>query len=629
MISFYEDFFKVFSRGYSRDIYKLLGHHRFQSKSVFRVWAPNAVGVSVVGDFCDWDQDRYNMFHIGHGIFEGVVPALPEMAPYKYCIKHSDGSVTLKSDPFGYYFEPAPNSASLIYDIEDFKWTDQFYISKKKGIFDAEYRPLNIYEVHLGSWKRAKDGSFLSYPEIARELAQYVKAMHYTHVELLPVMEHPFDGSWGYQITGYFAPTNRFGTPKEFMEFVDIMHRNGIGVILDWVPAHFPKDEVGLYRFDGTPCYEYGDSRIGEHKEWGTCVFDYGKPEVRSFLISNAYFWHEYYHIDGLRVDAVASMLYRDYNRRDGEWIPNIDGGNENYEVVEFFKTLNTMLTDDYPDTLLIAEESTAFKGVTAQAYEGGLGFSYKWNMGWMNDILKYMSLDPIYRKANHNLLTFSFDYAFSENFVLALSHDEVVHGKKSLINKMFGEYNEKFDALRLLLAFMMAHPGRKCTFMGTEFAQFNEWDYKSELDWCLLDFEKHRQFKYFVQVLNEYYCNNEVIHHYDCLSRGFQWISGDDCDQGVIIFRRKQWDEELVCVFNFLPVERKDYRFGVPYYAKYRLDFDSSWDIFGGPTPTVRDQIFGSRAKPMHSYTQSLCVDLPPLSAKFFYLTEKYIQIL
>ena len=453
---------RKFADGTCADAYRFLGSHNEDGKTVFRVWAPGAEEISVVGDFCDWDHTKYHMMHIGGGIFEAIVDELPEYSAYKYSIKSKDGHRFLKSDPYAYHFETAPATASKTYDIDGFDWHDGEWLEKRRA-GDIYSSPVNIYEVHIGSWRRYKDGNLLDYKELARQLSEYVKEMGYTHVELMPVMEHPFDGSWGYQVTGYYAPTSRYGTPKDFMTFVDIMHEAGIGVIIDWVPAHFPKDESGLYKFDGSPCYEYADEKKGEHKEWGTCVFDYGRGEVVSFLVSNAMFWHEMYHVDGIRVDAVASMLYLDYNRKDGEWIPNRFGGHENLEAVDFFHTLNETVFSKFPryhdDSRGVDRMADGHKA----CFSGGLGFNFKWNMGWMNDMLRYMSLDPINRKYHHDSLTFSFFYAFSENFVLPMSHDEVVHGKCSMINKMPGDYGMKFDGLRAFYAFMAAHPGKSC----------------------------------------------------------------------------------------------------------------------------------------------------------------------
>ena len=618
------DKLKAFGESYCCDAYEFLGSHNIDGKTVFRVWAPNAEGVSVVGDFCDWEPKRYNMFHIGGGVFEAIVDELPEFTAYKYAVHTKDGKTVLKSDPYAYHYETAPANASKIYDIEGYEWGDgDWQKSKlKKSVYES---PINIYEVHAGSWKRFSDGNFLDYKKLGEELALYVKKMGYTHIELLPIMEHPFEGSWGYQVTGYFAPTSRYGTPKDFMTFVDTMHKAGIGVIVDWVPAHFPKDEFGLYHFDGGPCYEYGDPKKGEHKEWGTCVFDYGRPEVQSFLISNALFWHEKYHIDGIRVDAVASMLYLDYNRNDGEWIANKYGGNENLEAVQFFKNLNSAIFEKFPNTLMIAEESTAWPMVTKPGYDGGLGFNFKWNMGWMNDMLRYMSLDPIHRKYHHNSLTFSFFYAFSENFLLPISHDEVVHGKCSLINKMPGDYNDKFNNFRAFLAFMMAHPGKKLLFMGSEFAQFIEWNYEQELDWLLLDYEKHQKTREFVKTLNEFYKATPALWEIDYSWDGFSWISNDDCDQSVISFRRiDKNSKEIICVCNFVPVERQKYRIGVPVHGTYSVLLNTDDEAFGG-SGEYKTVTYKSEKKPFHGFKQSIELEIPPMSVMYLKLSRKF----
>ena len=614
---------RKFADGTCADAYRFLGSHNEDGKTVFRVWAPGAEEISVVGDFCDWDHTKYHMMHIGGGIFEAIVDELPEYSAYKYSIKSKDGHRFLKSDPYAYHFETAPATASKTYDIDGFDWHDGEWLEKRRA-GDIYSSPVNIYEVHIGSWRRYKDGNLLDYKELARQLSEYVKEMGYTHVELMPVMEHPFDGSWGYQVTGYYAPTSRYGTPKDFMTFVDIMHEAGIGVIIDWVPAHFPKDESGLYRFDGGPCYEYADEKKGEHKEWGTCVFDYGRGEVVSFLVSNAMFWHEMYHVDGIRVDAVASMLYLDYNRKDGEWIPNRFGGHENLEAVDFFHTLNETVFSKFPGTMMIAEESTAWPMVTKPVFSGGLGFNFKWNMGWMNDMLRYMSLDPINRKYHHDSLTFSFFYAFSENFVLPMSHDEVVHGKCSMINKMPGDYGMKFDGLRAFYAFMAAHPGKKLLFMGSEFAQFIEWNYEQELDWLLLEYDKHKKMQYFVKTLNRFYLENPEFWQVDYSWEGFSWISNDDRDQSVISFRRIDKNgDEIICVFNFVPVAREKYRIGAPQHGIYLVLLNTDDEKFGG-SGTYNESDYITALVPMHGYDQSLELGLPPLSALFLKLKRK-----
>ncbi len=618
-----EDRIKSFLNGEEKRAYSFLGAHKEQGKTVFRVWAPEAFGVSVVGDFNNWQPKINNAFHIGGGIWECITEALPKYSNYKFAIETKSGEIKFKADPFSFHAETPPATASKIYDIGEYKWGDKEWMAKKEPPYNA---PLNIYEVHLGSWRKNPDGRLKDYVSIARELSKYVKEMGYTHVELLPIMEHPFDGSWGYQVSGYYAPTSRYGTPDGFMEFVDIMHRSGIGVILDWVPAHFPKDDFGLWNFDGTHLFEYPDPRKGEHREWGTAVFDYGKPQVVSFLKSNAVFWIEKYHIDGLRVDAVASMLYLDYNRRDGEWVANKYGGNENLEAIEFLKSVNTAVLETDPKAFVIAEESTAWPSVTKPPKEGGLGFNFKWNMGWMNDMLKYMSLDPYFRKFNHDNLTFSFFYAFSENFLLPLSHDEVVHGKCSLISKMPGYYDDKFASLRAFYAYMMAHPGKKLLFMGQEFAQFIEWDYKNELDWLLLQYEKHKLMQDFVKNLNAKYLETKAFWEVDTSWDGFNWISNDDNEQSVIsFFRADKSGKKTIVVCNFVPVERQNYRIGVPESGTYNITLNTDAVAFGG-NGLLKVRGFKSEKEPMHGFHNSLELTLPPLSV--LYLEKrKYVK--
>lgn len=602
--------------------YELFGSFINGDKVIFRVWAPNAAAVSVSGDFNGWSTDSHYMENIGYGVWETRIEGIGKYVAYKYAVHSNDGNVVLKSDPYARHYETAPANASKVYE-DSYKWQDSKWIESKKNksIYES---PVNIYEVHAGSWKTFEDGNPLDYISLAESLVKYLKEMNYTHVELMPITEYPFEGSWGYQVTGYYAPTSRYGTPEDFKRFVDIMHKNNIGVILDWVPAHFPRDEHGLFRFDGTACYEYEDPRKGEHKEWGTVVFDYGKTQVKNFLISSAVFWLKEYHIDGLRVDAVASILYLDYNRRDGEWMPNIHGGHENLEAIEFLREVNSAAFEAEPNVLMIAEESTAWPMVTKPAFDGGLGFNFKWNMGWMNDMLRYMSLDPLFRKNNHDCLTFSFFYAFSENFVLPISHDEVVHGKCSMIGKMSGEYEQKFASLRAFYAYMMAHPGKKLLFMGQEFAQFIEWDYKKQLDWLLLDYEAHKNMQNFVKELNKFYLSNSQFWEIDYSWEGFEWISNDDNAQSIISFRRKnKAGEEIITVCNFVPVGRTDYRIGVPRLGSYRRVFCTDDEKFGGNT-APRAAGFKAEAIPMHGHDFSVALDIPPMSVSYFKMPAK-----
>ena len=584
----------LFGQGTHYDLYNKLGAHPMtvdeEEGVYFAVWAPNAAAVSIVGDFNEWDENATPMERLEPlGIYQIFLTGIKVGDIYKYCVTAQDGKKTLKADPYGFQAELRPNNASVVADISDFKWHDSRWM-KKREKFDDKKNPMFVYEVHPGSWKKHEqteedEDGFYNYREIAHELAAYVKDMGYTHVELMGIAEHPFDGSWGYQVTNYFAPTSRHGSPEDFQYFMDYMHEHNIGVILDWVPAHFPRDAFGLAEFDGTCLYEYADPRKGEHPDWGTKVFDYGKTEVQNFLICNALFWLEHYHVDGLRVDAVASMLYLDYGREDGQWVPNIYGGNENLEAIEFFKHLNTIVKKRNPGIVMIAEESTAWPKVTDKAEYGGLDFSLKWNMGWMHDFLEYMKLDPYFRKYNHTKMNFAMVYAYSENYMLVLSHDEVVHLKCSMIEKMPGSYEDKFKNLMAGYAFMTGHPGKKLLFMGQDFGQHREWSEKRELDWFLLDKEPNRHLQTFVKELLHLYKNNKCLYEYDCYPEGFEWINADDGDRSIFSFVRhsESGKSNMLFIIHFTPVERPDYRVGTTCRRKHTLVLSSDDKKFGG----------------------------------------------
>ena len=610
---------KAFQSGESRRAFAILGCHRAVREEhagyLFRVWAPNAKAVSVVGDFNFWNLEDLPMTMIGYGVWEAFSVYAQEGQAYKYAVTAQNGNTVMKMDPYGTQCCALPETSSRVCSLDGFVWHDAAYrrqVAKTKSLES----PLNIYEVHAGSWKRHEDGTHLNFVELGRELAPYCKDMGYTHIELLPIMEHPYEPSWGYQVTGYYAPTHRFGTPQQLMEFVDICHQNGLGVILDWVPAHFPKDLYGLYEFDGTCCYELQDPLMREHAEWGTRIFDYGRGEVASFLISNVIFWLEQYHVDGIRVDAVASMLYLDYNRR--EYHPNRYGGKENLEAIDFLRKLNAAAFEEFPSVLMIAEESTAFPMITKPGFDGGLGFLYKWNMGWMNDMLQYMSMDPLWRKGSHNNLTFTMTYAYSENFILPISHDEVVYGKCSMLNKMPGSYDEKFANLRTFYGFMAAHPGKKLSFMGNEFAQFDEWKYASGLDWQLLGYERHQQMQDFVKTLNHFYLDHPAFWQNDTDWTGFQWLQADDRDNSVVAFRRvDRQGRDIVVVCNFCPVLREGYLMGVPKPYWYEPVLTSSDPKFGGDgvMPTVAKGVKGDWGQ--FHYTAEFTI--PPLSVTYY----------
>lgn len=613
----------LFREGSHFQSYNILGAHLSIHEelpgAVFRVWAPNASEVRVIGDFNGWNGEKHLMSKDSDsGIWSLFIPGLKQWDMYKFEIHAKDGRILAKSDPYAFYSELRPGTASKIADLKDYEWQDSDWMELRKSANVYE-NPVNIYEVHAGSWKRKWDGEFFTYRELADELVDYVSYMGYSHIELLPLTEHPFDGSWGYQSTGYYSITSRYGSPYDFMYFVDKCHQKGIGVILDWVPGHFCKDEHGLRLFDGTTLYEYSDPVKGESLGWGTSHFDLGKPEVQSFLISNALFWLDKYHIDGMRVDAVASMLYLDYERKPGEWTPNKYGGRENLEAVEFIRRLNETVFEHYPNVLMIAEESTTWPLVTAPTYLDGLGFNYKWNMGWMNDMLKYMEMDPIHRKWHHNLITFSFMYTYSENYMLPLSHDEVVHGKKSLLDKMPGDYWQKFANLRVLYGYMAVHPGKKLLFMGGELGQFIEWRYNFGLDWILLEYELHRKMQYYVKALNDLYKSEAALWELDHDNEGFEWIDPNNYNQSIVVFMRKghKPEDTVIIACNFTPVAYDRYRTGVPYKCEYKEVFNSDWEEFGGSN-CRNTSIIQSEACRWHNQEFSIEIKIPPLAAVY-----------
>ena len=617
----------LFNEGNQHRAFDKLGSHVCTVKDVegtlFTVWAPCAKRVSVVGGFNQWDGRRHQMRCRGSsGVWEMFIPEIGENEVYKYEIKTSSGEIYIKSDPYAFYSELRPNTASIVHDIDkDYDWKDESWLAQRHKE-DPFTKPISIYEIHLGSWQRISEdeNGLYNYREIADKLLPYVLELGYTHIELMPVAEYPFDGSWGYQITGYYSVTSRYGTPQDFKYFVDKFHQNGIGVILDWVPAHFPKDGHGLARFDGSALYEHHDSRQGEHPEWGTHIFNFGRHEVKNFLISNALFWIEKYHIDGLRVDAVASMLYLDYAKKDGEWVINPWGGKENVDAIDFMRQLNTVVYSYFANIMMIAEESTSWALVSKPPYVGGLGFSFKWNMGWMNDFLRYVSMDPIYRKHHHNLLTFSFAYCFSENFVLVLSHDEVVHGKCSMISKMPGDYWQKFAGLRACYGFMFAHPGKKLMFMGSEFGQFIEWNYKKGLDWNFFDYDMHRNLHRFVKDLNNVYKSEKSLHEIDFSHEGLEWVDGGDSDHSIVTFMRKGSAEGdfVVVVCNFTPVVHRNYRIGVPIDTVYDEILNSDSEVYGGSNVGNFGEV-GAQEVPWHGRQYSLEISVPPLAVVLF----------
>lgn len=618
-----EDDAYLFNKGKNKKSYEFLGSHEIEEnnrKSVrFVVWAPNAKYVNLVGDFNNWDDLNLPMKKIANtGLWTINVFNVKEYDSYKYRIVTKYDEIKYKADPYAFHAEVKPKTASKFYNIKDYKWKDKRWINKKKKE-NIYKRPMNIYEVNLASWKKKENGDYYTYIELADELVDYVKSLNYTHVEIMPITEYPYDGSWGYQTTGYFAPTSRFGTPKDFMYLVDKFHQKNIGVILDWVPVHFCKDDFGLINFDGTNLYEYSNQYKAENEQWGTLNFDYTKNEVKNFLISSALYWHDYYHIDGIRVDAVAYMLYLDFTGKD---IKNDDGGNINKEAVNFLKELNTIVFENYPNTLMIAEESTTWPNVTKPVSLGGLGFNFKWNMGWMNDTLKYIKLDPIYRKENHNLLTFSLMYAFNENYILPFSHDEIVHMKGSMISKMPGSYCEQFDSLRLLMMYMIGHPGKKLNFMGNEIAQFDEWNEWKELTWSVLDYEKHKKYKKYIEELNNIYYKEKTLWEIDTKYDGFNWLDVDNKDESILVFERIGEEEKIICIYNFTPVKRYEYPIGVDEEGTYSVVINSSMEKYGGEIK--RNKPYKTSKEKIHSKNYSIRVDIEPLGAMMLKLKTK-----
>lgn len=621
---------KKFNEGICYEIYEKMGAHPMTVQGVegvyFAVWAPNAMRVSLVGDFDQWDGRRLPMRRLwDSGIFDLFVPGLKPGMLYKYEIKAKGGLTFLKADPYANAAQLRPDNASVIADLSTYEWKDEAW-QKERRRKVSKKEPMVIYEMHLGSWKKpeSEEQGFYNYRDLAPMVAKYIKEMGYTHVELMPVMEHPFDASWGYQVTGYYAPTRRYGTPEDFMYFMDYMHGQGIGVILDWVPAHFPRDTFGLCAFDGTCLYEHLDPRQGSHPHWGTLIYNYGRPEVKNFLISNALFWVDKYHADGIRMDAVASMLYLDYGKNDGEWVANIYGGNENLEAVEFLKHLNSIFKKKHPGALLIAEESTAWPLVTGSVESDGLGFDYKWNMGWMNDFIGYMCLDPVFRSHHHGELTFSMIYAYSENYILTLSHDEVVHGKGSMIGKMPGEREQKFANLRAAYGFWMAHPGKKLLFMGQDFAQEREWSEERSLDWDLLDVPEHRQMQAYVKALNDFYKKHPAMYQLDHEPKGFNWINAISANENMLVFTRntRKKEEMLLVVCNFSPLVYENHKIGVPYPGKYKEIFNSDRKEFGG-TGTGNPRLKQSKKDECDDRPDSITIKVPPMSVTIFSYTK------
>ena len=609
---------EVFHTGDSVRAYDFLGAHLVNRNDkngvVFRVWAPTARSVSVAGDFNNWNNEADYMYNIGYGVWEVFVEGVKEFCTYKYCIESEYGDRLMKADPYAFHAQTRPGQASVVYDIESYSWNDSEWFNKRKEN-NISSSPMNIYEIHAGSWRKYPDGNFFNYQKLADELIPYLKEMHYTHVQLMPIMEYPYDGSWGFQTTGYYAPTSRYGTPSDFMAFVDKLHGEGIGVILDWVPSNFPTDDFGLARFDGSPLYESNDPKTSKRDSWGTCLFNYARFEVTSFLVSCAMFWLDKYHIDGLRIGALSSMLYLDYGKTEGEWEPNKFGGKENLDAVDFVKRLNTAVHMYHPDVMMFAEENTSWPKLTHKIEDGGLGFDFKWNMGWMNDMLHYMSLNPMWRPFNHDSLTFSFYYAFSEKFLLPISHDEVSHGKGSLIKQMPGKYDEQFAGVRAFITYMYAHPGKKLVFMGTEIGQFDEWNHEEAIQWDLLEFEKHKKLRTFFKELNKFYLDCKPLYELDTVWKGFDWIHHDDYTNSVIAFKRTDKNgDEIVSVCNFQPIRRDEYCIGVPKYGLYDEVFNSDEERFGG-SGVVNGNNIKTEVMKIHGFDQGLSLTLPPLS--------------
>lgn len=618
---------RLFSDGDAVRAYDFLGAHFInldgRNGVIFRVWAPNAITVSLVGDFNNWNQKANYMYKIGGGVWELFIENLNEFAVYKFCIETVDHTQILKSDPFAFHCQTRPENASKVFNTNQYVWHDSYWMENRQNTSSPD-KPMNIYEIHAGSWKKYPDGNYFNYQKMADELIPYLKEMNYTHVQLMPLMEYPYDPSWGYQTTGYFAATSRYGTPCDLMALIDRCHMEGIGVIMEIVPSNFPKDDYGLYKFDGTCLYEDNNPKKGQRDSWGTCLFNFQRYEVISFLISAVMFWFDKYHIDGMRIGAVSSMLYLDYGKKDGEWVPNRFGGNENLEAIDFIKRLNKAVHMYHPSALTFAEENTSWPKLTLPIEEGGLGFDYKWNMGWMNDTLHYMSLDPLWRPFNHDNLTFSFFYAFSEKFILPISHDEVAHGKGSLISKMPGDYDSKFAGVRTFITYMYAHPGKKLVFMGCEIGQFDEWDSDSGIQWDLLKFEKHNALYTFFKAINKFYIEHKPLYELDNTPKGFEWIHRNDYTQSVIAFRRTDSDgNEIIAVCNFQPTVHENYMIGVPHFGEYEEIFNSDLTEFGG-TGVSNTGTLTTVPMKIHGYKQGLSLTLPPLGVIYLKCTKK-----